>query len=152
MTVSRQKTITWSLACICVLPFTIIALPSRIRPPSVMSRGRLRSLMGFCVMGAFSLTMSSATSASDMARHLTLEESSSSNIWKMRLAVSNFLLITDPMSRLSAVGMNDRFSTSATVFTAPKRLADRQARILVSALSVSATNASVPVFHQNLSE
>ena len=63
-----------SLACICVLPFTIMALPSRMSPPKVMSRGSLRSLMGLRVIGASSLTMSSATSASDIAKHLTLEE------------------------------------------------------------------------------
>lgn len=87
--------------------------------PIVKSDGSFRSFTAALVILEFSFATNSTTSASDNARHLAFEESSSSNNWKIRLAASNFLLMIFPIFSRSAVEMNWIFSTSATVFFIP---------------------------------
>ena len=117
--------------------------PLRTNPPIVKSDGSFRSFTAALVILEFSFATNSTTSASDNARHLAFEESSSSNNWKIRLAASNFLLMIFPIFSRSAVEMNWIFSTSAIVFFTPNSLAVNQANIFVSELSVNAINASM---------
>ena len=105
-------------------------------------RGKFISLSGFLVMAVSGATIYSSTSAFVPLIYLmNLTLLLSVNL-KMRPAVMSFLLMTASTPILSARRMYSRFSTSAITLAIPRLFAATQARILVSELLVTATNAS----------
>ena len=104
--------------------------------------GKLISFSIFLVIAVSGATMYSRTSALVPLIYLTNLTLLLRVNLKIRPAVMSFLLITASTPILSASLIYSRFSTSAMVLSTPRLFAATQARMFVSELFVTATNAS----------
>ena len=101
--IPRQNTTTWSLGWMTVLPVTSIPSPLRISPPMVAPLGRPASLTAHLVIREPFLTVNSATSALAKSQTFYVGNICIQHHLIDMAGGNHFLLITVPISRLSAM-------------------------------------------------